>query len=74
MNKTAGIMNFKEPANYHLITEYSKSDRSTYKAIRENRPDNEKVQQALNEFLLNCKFENNFHNEGYVKALDLHVR
>jgi len=39
MNNTKGIMNFKEPEDYHFITTYAKSDRSSYKKIRENRPD-----------------------------------
>ena len=29
MNNTRGIMNFNEPEDYHLITNYAKSDRST---------------------------------------------
>lgn len=73
MNNTRGIMNFEEPQYYHLISEYAKSDRSSYKKRRENRPDTEKVQIALNEFLENSLFKNNFQNEGYIKALGLRV-
>lgn len=70
MNNTSGIMNFNEPVDYHLITGYAQSDRSSYLKMRENRPDISKVQTALNQFLENCKFENNYVNNKYTKALN----
>jgi aryl-phospho-beta-D-glucosidase BglC (GH1 family) len=73
MNNLSGIMNFKEPETYHLISDYAKSDRSSYAKIRENRPAADKIQLALNEFLINCKYENCFVNEGYAKALDFEL-
>ena len=69
MNNSRGIMKFQEPEDYHLISNYSKSDRSSYKMIRENRPDIIKVQKALSEFIENCQYKNNFQNTGYIKAL-----
>jgi len=73
MNNTRGIMNFEEPEDYNLISAYAQCDRSTYKNIRENRPDVLKVQRALNEFLENSLYKNNFPNNGYVKALNFKV-
>lgn len=70
MNNTKGIMNFKEPEDYHLITEYADSDRSTYAKMRENRPDILKIQKALNAYLENSLYKNNYPNKGYVKALN----
>lgn len=69
MDNTAGIMNFKQPADWPLITSFADDDRSTYKAVRENMPDRNKVQQAMIDFLENCLYKNCFPNEGYVKAL-----
>lgn len=69
MNNTRGIMNFEEPEDYHLVTEYAQSDRSGYKISRENRPERETVQAALNQYLFNAKFSNCFPNTGYVEAL-----
>jgi hypothetical protein len=66
-------MNFNQPEDYHLITEYAKSDRSTYANIRENRPDILKVQIALNQFLENSLYKNNFVNKGYTKALNFKI-
>lgn len=73
MNNTKGIMNFNEPEDYHLITKYADSDRSTYAKMRENRPDVIKVQKALNAYLENSLFKNNYPNIGYVKALNFKV-
>ena len=74
MNNTRGIMNFEEPEEYLLISEYAKNDRSSYKMMRENRPDIIKVQKALNEFIMNSEFKNNFQNSGYIKALNFDVK
>jgi len=73
MNNTRGIMNFNEPEEYHIISEYANSDRSTYLKVRENRPDVIKVQKALNEFLENSLYKNNFVNNGYTGALNFKV-
>ncbi len=73
MNNTRGIMNFEEPEHYKLISNYATSDRSSYKMMRENRPDIIKVQKALNEFLINSQYRNNFQNSGYIKALNFKV-
>ncbi|HAG15530.1 MAG TPA: glycosyl hydrolase family 5 [Bacteroidales bacterium] len=70
MNNTRGIMNFEEPETYHLITAYAQSDRSSYLKMRENRPDVLKVQKALNAYLNNCLYKNNYVNKEYVKALN----
>jgi aryl-phospho-beta-D-glucosidase BglC (GH1 family) len=74
MNNLSGIMNFPEPEDYHLISTYAKSDRSSYKVMRENRPDRQKVQNALNQFLENALFANNFPNPGYIDALGFKVQ
>ena len=73
MNNTRGIMNFQEPENYHLISNYAKSDRSSYAKMRENRPDVVKVQKSLNAYLENSLYKNNFPNKGYSKALGFKV-
>ncbi|BDD01180.1 glycoside hydrolase family 5 protein [Persicobacter psychrovividus] len=71
MDNTKGFMNFEVPEDYQLIIDYSESDRSTFEKIRENRPDQEKVKQALRDFLDQCLYNNCFENTGYVKALGL---
>jgi len=73
MNNTKGIMNFNQPEDYYLITEYAKSDRSSFAKIRENRPDGLRVQKALNQYLENSLYKNNFVNKGYTKGLNFKV-
>ena len=74
MNNTRGIMNFEAPEEYHLISDYAKCDRSSYKKMRESRPDIVKVQKALNDFIENSHYKNNFQNTGYIKALNFQVQ
>ncbi len=73
MNNSSGIMNFDEPEHYQIVTTYAKSDRSSYAAIRTNRPPLNKIQDALNLFLVNCQFKNNYPNVAYVKSLGFEV-
>lgn len=73
MNNAKGVMNFEEPEDYYLITKYAKSDRSSFKAMRENRPDVVKIQNALNGYLENSLYKNNFPNNGYNSALGFKV-
>ena len=73
MNNTKGIMNFTQPQDYYLISNYAKSDRSSYENMRENRPDIIKVQKALNSFLENSLYKNNYPNVGYCKGLGFKV-
>ena len=70
MNNTRGIMNFDEPDDYTLIKDYAVSDRSSYRKMRENRPDIEKVQKTLNAFLINSLYENCYPNTGYIEGLN----
>ena len=74
MDDTRGVMNFKIPQDYHLISEYAKSDRSSYEKIRKNMPDRAKVQKALHEFLENSLFIHNFPNKGYIEGLGLNAK
>lgn len=73
MDNTRGPVNFDQPDNYDLIIDYAESDRSTYKLQRENKPNIQKVINALSKYLANCKSENCFPNKGYIKALGFSV-
>ena len=64
MNNTAGIMNFDEPEEYAVITKYALSDRGSFKKIRDNCPNRDSVQIALNRYIENCKFQNCYHVLG----------
>ncbi|NUQ82637.1 MAG: cellulase family glycosylhydrolase [Bacteroidetes bacterium] len=71
MDDTAGPVQFKKPENWDLIVKYADGDRSTFKAIRENRPDRQVVIKTLQQYILNMRAEVCTVNEGYMKALGL---
>lgn len=73
MDNTRGIMNFKQPEDYPLITKFAEADRGSYEKVRNAIPDRAKAQQALNGFLENCVYKNCFQNKGYIEGLGLKV-
>jgi aryl-phospho-beta-D-glucosidase BglC (GH1 family) len=75
MENNRCMVSFKEPANYNLITAYADTGRNNFKDIQKNRPhDMKAVQKALADFLINCRFEHCYLNEGYIKALGLQTK
>ena len=75
MDNKRCMVSFKEPGNYHLIAAYADTTRNSFKDIQQNRPhDMDAVKKALYDFLINCRFENCYMNEGYIKALGLRVK
>lgn len=73
MDNSRGIMNFKQPEDYPLITKFAEADRGSYEKVRNAMPDRAKAQQALNGFLENCVYKNCFQNKGYIEGLGLKV-
>jgi hypothetical protein len=71
MDAGSCMVTFDRPADYDLIAGYANGDRGSFEAKRKARPDAEKVRKALAEFLVNCRFERNRVNEGYMRALGL---
>lgn len=67
-------MNFDEPGNYHLISEYAENNHILYWNIRKNRPDILKDQTALNDYSENCLYENSYPNTGYIKGLNFEIK
>ena len=59
------------PENWNIVVDFVESTRSSYKEIRDARPDQEIAKKALLDFAENCKLQNNTVNESYMRALDL---
>ncbi|MDD5571863.1 MAG: cellulase family glycosylhydrolase, partial [Bacteroidales bacterium] len=55
MDDTRCVVTFKKPANYESIIYFAESDHTNFDRIRMHRPDLKISQQALNDFLENCK-------------------
>ncbi len=71
MVETAGMVIIPKPKDWDIIVEYTKQDRSSFEKIRNARPDQQRVRNALIELLHNMKFENNRINKGYIEALGM---
>lgn len=69
LDTTRSFVGIPRPADWQTLVDFTAADRSTYAAIRENRPDMAVVRRALEEYLENCRFENCVRNPGYVSAL-----
>ena len=70
MDNSRCLVSFKQPETYSIIAAYADTARESFKNIQQYRPrDMEAVKKALSDFLVNCRFENCYKNEGYIKAL-----
>lgn len=72
MDVISCIVQFKQPANYALLINFTQKPRTTFKEIRAAAPANrQQIKQVLDELLINCRFENCTSNKGYVEGLGL---
>lgn len=69
LKNTTSFVHVTVPENWDQVVAFVESSRTTYKEIREVRPNQQQARQALLELLENCRFENCVVNEGYVQAL-----
>ena len=54
-----------------VVVKYSEAPRTTFKEMRESRPDQEQVRALLLQFIDNCRFENCLPQEEYIRSLGL---
>jgi aryl-phospho-beta-D-glucosidase BglC (GH1 family) len=59
------------PEGWQAVIDFSEAPRSTYKEIREARPDQAAARKAMNDFIEACKFKNCIPQEGYIQSLRL---
>ena len=72
MDAKSSIVQFKQPAGYDSLIVYTQKPRTTFAEIRKAAPANRAlIEQALNDLLKNCLFENCTPNSGYVSGLGL---
>jgi endoglucanase len=70
MDNTRGVMQFNRPLNYDSVIAFMETPKKNFQDIRRARPKNmDAIKKALDDFLVNCRFENCQPNEGYIKAL-----
>jgi endoglucanase len=68
---TAGMVKIIAPQKWGLIVDYAKKDRSDFEKIRVARPVQSEVLEAMDELIINIKFENCSINHSYIKALGM---
>ena len=54
-----------------VVVKYSETDRTTYKNLREARPNQQLFRQQLDEFIRNCRFERCHKQEEYIRSLGM---
>lgn len=69
----SSFMGINAPESWELVMAFSEAPRGTYKEIRDARPDQETVKQAMLEFITNSKCENCVPQVGYIRSLGLQV-
>lgn len=70
MDSPVCVAGFDRPADYHLVMSYAGAPRGAFVDIRKARPeDRAAVKKALDDLLINCRFENCKPNASYIEAL-----
>ena len=54
-----------------VVVKYSETDRTTYKDLREARPNQELFRQQLRQFIWNCRFEHCREQKEYILSMGL---
>jgi len=67
----SSFVGIQEPEGWDKVKAFSEAPRSTYKEIREARPNQEESWKAMLAFIEKSKFKNNVIQKGYISALGL---
>lgn len=62
---------FNAPEGWNEMIDFAEADRSSYFSIRELRPNQQKMQEALTNLLDSCRFEHCFIDSAYISAMHL---
>lgn len=67
------FMSVQAPEGWQQVIGFSEAPRSSYREIREARPDQCAMRQVMTDFLENIKCENNQPQVGYIRSLGLQI-
>lgn len=70
----SAFVGIKAPEGWESIVAFSEAPRSTYKEIREARPEQEKAKAALLGFIRNCRIEQCMIQKEYIRSLNLKIK
>ncbi len=71
LDATSCVASINKPVGWDAIIAFADGPRTTFEEVRKHRPEKEKVQKALSDYLERVKFANCRVNQGYLKALGL---
>ncbi len=69
--KNSAFVGIESPVTWDSIIAFSEAPRSTFKEIREARPDQKESWKAMLEFIENSKLKNCVIQKGYIRAIGL---
>ena len=68
----SSFMGIHRPEGWEQVVNFSEAPRTTYKEIRNARPNNqEAMRRLMDQFIENCKYENCLVQKGYIRSLGL---
>ena len=67
------FMSIQAPEGWKQVVDFSETLRTTYKEIREARPDQQQMRKVMTEFLKNMDCTKNEPQVGYIRSLGLQV-
>ena len=68
------MMGIRMPENWDKVVAFSEAQRGTYSEIRDARPDQGVVRQAMLDFIQNCRIENCVPQTDYIQSLGLEAK
>lgn len=68
------FVGIKVPEDWHIIVDFAEGNRTTYKDVRDARPDQKQAKEILDQFLEQCQFEQCIIQENYIRSIDLTVK
>ena len=68
------MMGIRMPENWGKVVAFSEAPRGTYSEIRNARPDQGVVRQAMLDFIQNCRIENCIPQTDYIQSLGLEAK
>ena len=68
------MMGIRMPENWDKVVAFSEAPRRTYSEIRDARPDQGVVRQAMLDFIQNCRIENCIPQTDYIQSLGLEAK
>lgn len=67
------FVSIPEPEGWNLVKKFAEADRSSYKKIRESRPDRGQALDAMKAYLDNCRLTECSVNGSYIESIGLNA-